>query len=136
MKIGTTTRLKAALWESEDSATLNTSFVERLNLTIRHPHRRRLPPANKKKDPGYTGICRDIVGWFLLTGGQRRVVGDGGGRVRVGTTGDGGGRGGAGCEGVTDLVEGPAGGERGQHGPQGVGDGRNGGFGVVEIGGI
>ena len=29
-------RLKAALWESEDSETLNASFVERLNLTIRH----------------------------------------------------------------------------------------------------
>ena len=26
-------------------------------------HRRRLPPANKKKDPGYAGICRDIVGY-------------------------------------------------------------------------
>ena len=36
VKIGTTTRLKAALWASEDSETLNTSFVERLNLTIRH----------------------------------------------------------------------------------------------------
>ena len=36
VKIGTTSRLKAALWESEDSETLNTSFVERLNLTIRH----------------------------------------------------------------------------------------------------
>ena len=35
VKIGTATRLKAALWESEDSETLNTSFVERLNLTIR-----------------------------------------------------------------------------------------------------
>ena len=35
VKIGTTSRLKAALWESEDSETLNTSFVERLNLTIR-----------------------------------------------------------------------------------------------------
>ena len=35
VKIGTTNRLKDALWESEDSATLNTSFVERLNLTIR-----------------------------------------------------------------------------------------------------
>ena len=33
--IGTARRLKAALMESEDSATLNTSFVERLNLTIR-----------------------------------------------------------------------------------------------------
>ena len=35
VKIGTATRLKAALWASEDSETLNTSFVERLNLTIR-----------------------------------------------------------------------------------------------------
>ena len=35
MKIGSAGRLKTALWESEDSETLNTSFVERLNLTIR-----------------------------------------------------------------------------------------------------
>ncbi len=35
LRIGTAGRLKAALWESEDSETLNTSFVERLNLTIR-----------------------------------------------------------------------------------------------------
>ena len=35
VKIGTATRLQAALWESEDSETLNTSFIERLNLTIR-----------------------------------------------------------------------------------------------------
>ena len=35
VKIGTASRLKAALLESEESATLNTSFVERLNLTIR-----------------------------------------------------------------------------------------------------
>ena len=34
VKIGTATRLQAALWESEDSETLNTSFIERLNLTI------------------------------------------------------------------------------------------------------
>ena len=34
-RIGTAGRLKAALWESEDSETLHTSFVERLNLTIR-----------------------------------------------------------------------------------------------------
>ena len=46
VKIGTASRLKAALWESEDSATLNTSFVERLNLTIRQASaylRRRSP---------------------------------------------------------------------------------------------
>jgi len=35
VKIGTANRLKAALWASEDSETLNTSFIERLNLTIR-----------------------------------------------------------------------------------------------------
>ena len=35
LKIGTTSRLQDALLASEDSATLNTSFVERLNLTIR-----------------------------------------------------------------------------------------------------
>ena len=35
VRYGTTSRLKAALLESEDSETLNTSFVERLNLTIR-----------------------------------------------------------------------------------------------------
>ena len=34
-RIGTAGRLQAALWESEDSETLTTSFVERLNLTIR-----------------------------------------------------------------------------------------------------
>ena len=46
VKIGTANRLKAALWESEDSETLNTSFVERLNLTIRQASaylRRRSP---------------------------------------------------------------------------------------------
>ena len=35
VKIGSAGRLKDALLESEDSETLNTSFVERLNLTIR-----------------------------------------------------------------------------------------------------
>ena len=46
VKIGTADRLQAALWESEDSETLNTSFVERLNLTIRQASaylRRRSP---------------------------------------------------------------------------------------------
>ena len=45
-KSGTAERLKAALWASEDSETLNTSFVERLNLTIRQASaylRRRSP---------------------------------------------------------------------------------------------
>ena len=46
VKIGTANRLKAALLRSEDSETLNTSFVERLNLTIRQASaylRRRSP---------------------------------------------------------------------------------------------
>ena len=46
VKIGTASRLQAALWASEDSETLNTSFVERLNLTIRQASaylRRRSP---------------------------------------------------------------------------------------------
>jgi IS1 family transposase len=46
VKIGTADRLKAALLESEDSETLNTSFIERLNLTIRQASaymRRRSP---------------------------------------------------------------------------------------------
>ena len=46
VKIGTASQLQAALWESEDSETLNTSFVERLNLTIRQGSaylRRRAP---------------------------------------------------------------------------------------------
>ena len=34
-RIGTAGRLQAALWESADSETLHTSFVERLNPTIR-----------------------------------------------------------------------------------------------------
>ena len=34
-RIGPAGRLQAARWESEDSETLNTSFVERLTLTIR-----------------------------------------------------------------------------------------------------
>ena len=53
VKIGTTSRLMAALWESEDSATLNTSFVERLNLTIRHGSaylRRRSPCHDRGAD--------------------------------------------------------------------------------------
>jgi len=46
LKIGTADRLQAALWASEDSETLNTSFIERLNLTIRQASaylRRRSP---------------------------------------------------------------------------------------------
>ena len=50
VKIGATRRLKDALLESEDSETLNTSFVERLNLTIRQgsAYLRRRSPCNAR----------------------------------------------------------------------------------------
>jgi IS1 family transposase len=50
LKIGTARRLKDALLESEDSETLNTSFVERLNLTIRQgsAYLRRRSPCNAR----------------------------------------------------------------------------------------
>ena len=65
--IGTTTRLKAALWESEESATLHTSFVERLNLTIRHGSayvRRRSPCHARGEDPlrGHVELLRPPPG--------------------------------------------------------------------------
>ena len=53
LKIGTTSRLQDALLASEDSATLNTSFVERLNLTIRQGSaylRRRSPCHARRAD--------------------------------------------------------------------------------------
>ena len=53
LKIGTTSRLQHALLASEDSATLNTSFVERLNLTIRQGSaylRRRSPCHARSAD--------------------------------------------------------------------------------------
>ena len=53
VKIGTARRLKGALLESEDSETLNTSFVERLNLTIRQGSaylRRRSPRDARYED--------------------------------------------------------------------------------------
>ena len=53
VKISTADRLQAALWASEDSETLNTSFVERLNLTIRQASaylRRRSPCHARGED--------------------------------------------------------------------------------------
>ena len=53
VKIGAASRLKDALLESEDSQTLNTSFVERLNLTIRQGSaylRRRSPCHTRDAD--------------------------------------------------------------------------------------
>ena len=62
-RIGPAGRLKAALWESEDSETLHTSFVERLNLTIRHGSaylRRRSPCHARGADPlhGHVDLLR------------------------------------------------------------------------------
>ncbi len=56
LKIGTARRLKDALLESEDSETLNTSFVERLNLTIRQgsAYLRRRSPCHAR--------CEDQLG--------------------------------------------------------------------------
>jgi IS1 family transposase len=53
IRIGTKSRLKDALLESEDSEALNTSFIERLNLTIRQGSaylRRRSPCHARCKD--------------------------------------------------------------------------------------
>ena len=48
--IGTASRLNAALLASEDSETLNTSFIERLNLTIRQgsAYLRRCSPCHAR----------------------------------------------------------------------------------------
>jgi hypothetical protein len=54
LKIGTAGRLNDALLESEDSETLNTSFIERLNLTIRQGSaylRRRSTSHARCEDP-------------------------------------------------------------------------------------
>ena len=53
VRVGTASRLEDALWASEDSETLNTSFVERLNLTIRQGSaylRRRSPCHARSAD--------------------------------------------------------------------------------------
>ena len=57
LKIGTASRLKAALLASEDSETLNTSFVERLNLTIRQgsAYLRRRSPCHARGEEQLRG---------------------------------------------------------------------------------
>ena len=57
LKIGTANRLKGALRESEDSETLNTSFVERLNLTIRQgsAYLRRRSPCHARGAEAVSG---------------------------------------------------------------------------------
>ena len=57
MKIGTASQLKDALLESEDSESLNTSFVERLNLTIRQgsAYLRRCSPCHARSEDQLRG---------------------------------------------------------------------------------
>ena len=62
-RIGPAGRLKAALWESEDAETLHTSFVERLNRTIRQGSaylRRRSPchPRGADQLHGHVDLLR------------------------------------------------------------------------------
>ena len=63
VKIGTASRLNAALLASEDAETLNTSFIERLNLTIRQGSaylRRRSPCHARGADQlrGHVALLR------------------------------------------------------------------------------
>ena len=58
-KIGTTSRLEEALLESEDSENLNTSFVERLNLTIRQGS-----AYLRRRSPCYAR-CADRLRWHV-----------------------------------------------------------------------
>ena len=63
VKIGTASRLNAALLASEDAETLNTSFIERLNLTIRQGSaylRRRSPSHARGADQlrGHVALLR------------------------------------------------------------------------------
>ena len=70
-RIGTAGRLKAALWESEDSETLNTSFVERLNLTIRQGSasvRRRSPGHARGADHSSTGPSTSCAAMTISSG--------------------------------------------------------------------
>ncbi len=83
LKIGTASRLKAALRASEDSETLNTSFVERLNLTIRQGSaylRRRSPCHARGADQlrGHVELLRCYYNFIrphraLRFGGETRT---------------------------------------------------------------
>jgi hypothetical protein len=59
--LGTQAELEGALFHFEDSQTLNTSFVERNNLTIRlgcfYWGRRTPSHANKRKSLDVQGLC-------------------------------------------------------------------------------
>ena len=78
-RIGTAGRLQAALWESEDSETLNTSFVERLTLTIRQGSayvRRRSPGHARGADQlrGHVDLLRCSLQCHPAAQGVARAV--------------------------------------------------------------
>ena len=49
------------------------NYARRILPTVAGAH---LPPANKKKDPGYAGICRDIVTAVYLLARRMPTVAD------------------------------------------------------------
>ena len=69
-RIGTAGRLKAALWESEDSETLHTSFVERLTLTIRQgsAYVRRRSPGHARGADHSTGTSTSCAALTMSSG--------------------------------------------------------------------
>ena len=69
-RIGTAGRLKAARWESEDSETLNTSFVERLTRTIRQgsAYVRRRCPATPVAPTSSTGTSTSCAALTMSSG--------------------------------------------------------------------
>ena len=68
-RIGTAGRLKAALWESEDSETLHTSFVERLNLTIRQG-----AASVRRRSPCHARGADQLHGHVDLVRGSYHVI--------------------------------------------------------------
>ena len=66
VKIGTASRLNAALLASEDSETLNTSFLERLNLTIRQgsAYLRRRSPCHARGADQLRGHVALLRGYY------------------------------------------------------------------------
>ena len=68
LKIGTASRLKAAPLASEDSETLITSFVERLNLTIRQgsAYLRRRSPCHARGEEQHRGHAELLRCYYNL----------------------------------------------------------------------
>ena len=124
VKIGTASRLNAALLASEDSETLNTSFIERLNLTIRQGSaylRRRSPCHARGADQlrghvellrCYYNLKRPQFSWTLIRG-ESNVQGGGGNGSIEERAGEGVG----GTEGARRATGVPADGAAGEAGP-------------------